>query len=71
MTAITLDPALRAGLDRFIADRNEPPRGQMTPDDAVNVIVRDWLMAQGYVPLPGSADDAVTPALAAANVPGT
>ena len=68
MTAIKLDDDLRDGLDQFIADRDEPPRGRMSPDDAVNVIVRDWLMAQGYIPLPGDPD-AVTPALDAASVP--
>jgi hypothetical protein len=66
--AIRLEDTLLAGLEQFIADRNEPPRGRMSHDDAVNVIVRDWLMAQGYMPLPGDADG-ITPALAAARVP--
>ena len=67
MSAISLAAELHDGLARFIADRDEPPRGRMTPDDAVNVIVRDWLMAQGYIPLPGA--DPVLPATAAARVP--
>lgn len=68
MIAITLEDELLDGLEQFIADRNEPPRGKMTCDDAVNVIVRDWLMGQGYMPLPGNPDD-ITPALAAAKAP--
>lgn len=70
MIAIALEEDLLDGLEQFIADRNEAPRGKMTYEDAVNVIIRDWLMAQGYVPLPGTADD-ITPALAAAKVPET
>jgi hypothetical protein len=70
MTGITLEEELLDGLEQFIADRNEAPRGKMTLDDAVNVIVRDWLMSQGYLPLPGSAGD-ITPALEAAAVPDT
>ena len=68
MTTITLEAELLDGLEQFIADRNEPPRGKMTHDDAVNVIVRDWLMGQGYMPLPGNSDD-ITPALEVAKVP--
>lgn len=40
----------------------------MSYDDAVNVIVRDWLMSQGYLDLPGDPDQ-ITPALDAALVP--
>lgn len=68
MTSVKLDEELLDGMEQFIADRDEPPRGKMTYDDAVNVIVRDWLMGQGYVPLPGDIDD-ITPALEAAKVP--
>lgn len=70
MTTVTLEAELLEGLDRFIADRNEPPRGQMTQEDAINVILRDWLMGQGYIALPG-ATDAIVPALEAARVPKT
>ncbi|UXN68058.1 hypothetical protein N8A98_00635 (plasmid) [Devosia neptuniae] len=68
MTSVELDEDLLDGVERFIADRNEPPRGKMTYEDAVNVIVRDWLMGQGYVPLPDD-DDSITSALDAAKVP--
>lgn len=68
MTSIELEEELLKGVDQFIADRDEPPRGKMTYDDAVNVIVRDWLMAQGYIPLPNDPDK-ITPALEAAKVP--
>jgi hypothetical protein len=68
MTTIAVEDELLDGLEQFIADRDEPPRGKMSYEDAVNVIVRDWLMSQGYMPLPGNADD-ITPALEAAEVP--
>ncbi|MGB3339149.1 MAG: hypothetical protein WBA73_18390 [Devosia sp.] len=68
MTSITLDDDLLDGVEQFIADRDEPQRGKMTYDDAISVIVRDWLMGQGYIALPDDADQ-VTPALKAARVP--
>jgi hypothetical protein len=57
MTSVKLDEELLDGVEQFIADRDEPPRGKMTYDDAINVIVRDWLMGQGYIPLPDDPDD--------------
>ncbi|MET3900422.1 hypothetical protein ABIB57_004388 [Devosia sp. UYZn731] len=68
MTSVKLDEELLDGVEQFIADRDEPPNGKMSYDDAVNVIVRDWLMAQGYVSLPDD-EAGITPALEAANVP--
>lgn len=68
MMTVTLEEDLLDGLAQFIAVRDEAPNGKMTHDDAVNVIVRDWLMGQGYIPLPGSPDD-IRPALEAAHVP--
>lgn len=68
MTTVTLEEDLLEGLAQFMAVRDAAPNGKMTNDDAVNVIVRDWLMAQGYIPLPGSPDD-IRPALEAAHVP--
>lgn len=68
MTSVKLDEELLDGVEQFIADRDEPPRSKMTYYDAVNVIVRDWLMAQGYIPLPDD-DVAIIPALEAAEVP--
>lgn len=68
MTTITLEDDLVSGLQAFIANRDEPPRGRMSHDDAVNVIVRDWLMAQGYVQLPEDPSGTTT-ALDAAEVP--
>ena len=52
MIGVDIEEELLDGLEQFIADREEPPRGKMTYTDAVNVIVKDWLMAQGYIPLP-------------------
>jgi hypothetical protein len=68
MTMVNLDEELLDGIEQFIADRNEPPRGKMTYDDAINVIVRDWLMGQGYLALPDDPDG-ITPALEASQVP--
>ena len=68
MISVAIEDELLDGHEPFMAERDEPPRGRMTYDDAVNVIVRDWLMSQGYVPLPGEADG-ITPALEAADVP--
>lgn len=68
MTTVKLDDELIDGVEQFIADRNQPPRGKMSYDDAVNVIVRDWLMGQGYIPLPDDPNE-ITLALDAAKVP--
>ena len=68
MISLTLEENLLDGVEQFIASRDEPPRSKMTYDNAVNVIVRDWLMGQGYIPLPGDPSG-VTPALEAARVP--
>ena len=45
-----------------------PPTGKMAYEDAVNVVVRDWLMGHGYISLPDGPDE-ITPALEAARVP--
>jgi hypothetical protein len=68
MTSIQLEEDLLEGLEQFIRNRNEPPGGRMTCDEAVNVIIRDWLMGQGYISLPDD-EDYITPALEAAKVP--
>jgi hypothetical protein len=70
MVSVRLEEELLDGVEQFIADRDDPPRGKMTYVDAVNVIVRDWLMAQGYLPMPGDTE-AITTALDAANIPDT
>ncbi len=70
MALVRLEADLLDGVAQFIADRNMPPDGKMTRAEAVNVIVRDWLMAQGYLPLPGDPDESTT-ALEAAKVPET
>lgn len=68
MTNIKLDDDLRVALTAFIEHRDEPPRGRMSPGDAVNVIVRDWLTGQGYLELP-TDPNAIVRALEAAKVP--
>jgi hypothetical protein len=68
MTSVKLDDELLDGIEQFIAHRNEPPRGKMSYDDAVNVIIEDWLIAQGYLSLPNETN-AATKALDAAEVP--
>ncbi|MET3925912.1 hypothetical protein [Devosia sp. 2618] len=69
MTSVRLDEDLLNGIENFIADRNDPPLGKMSLEDAVNVILGDWLMGQGYVPLPDDPDETITPALEAARIP--
>ena len=64
---VEIDAELVDGLEAFMAQRDEGPE-PMTRTDAVNVIVRDWLMGQGFLPLPGEAP--IIDALTAANVPG-
>jgi len=59
MTPSWLLPDLKAGLDKFIADRDVPPEPRLSEAGALQIIVRDWLQAQGYVPLPGG--DGVVP----------
>lgn len=68
MTSVKLEEKLLDGIEQFIADRDKLPRGKMTYDDAINVIVRDWLMGQGYIPLPEDPSE-IRPALEAAKVP--
>lgn len=68
MGKLELDDELLHGLDRFIQDRDRPPRGHMTRDQAISVIARDWLMSQGYISLPDDPSP-ITPALDAAEVP--
>jgi len=65
---IALEEELLDGIEQFIANRDEPPRGRMTHEDAVNVILRDWLMGQGYLALPDDPD-IIVPALDASQVP--
>ena len=62
---ITFEGDVVSGIDAFVADRTSPPVGTMTQAEAVNVALRDWLMGQGYLALPGSSDR-IIPALDAA-----
>src|SRR5690554_6244916 len=66
--SIVIEDDLLAALERFISHRDEPPRGRMTRTDAINVILRDWLVGQGYLELPPD-QGAITNALEAAKVP--
>lgn len=68
MTTVKLAEELLDGVEQFIADRDEPPRGRMSLDDAVNVILQDWLMSQGYVPLPDD-EGPILSAIDAADTP--
>lgn len=69
MIAVSLEEELLDGIEQFIAARDEPPRRKMSYDDAVNVIIKDWLMSPGYLLLPQDIAGAITPALEAAEVP--
>jgi hypothetical protein len=64
---LALEDDLVDAIERFIAHRDEPPRGRMSRNDALNVILRDWLVAQGYLDLPDQGS--ITNALEAAKVP--
>ena len=44
-----LDSDLIAGIDSFIADRAGTEAGALSRNDAINRILRDWLMREGYV----------------------
>jgi hypothetical protein len=68
MTSVQIDERLVDGIARFVAERDRPPYGRMTTEQAVNSIVKDWLMGQGYIPLPNDPDR-IIPALEAAQVP--
>lgn len=68
MISVKMEDELLDGIEQFIADRDQPPRGKMTHEDAVNVMVRDWLMGQGYLSLPDDPNS-ITPALDAGRVP--
>lgn len=68
MSAVKLDQEIRDGLSKFIADRAEPTQTRLDEEAAVNIIVRDWLQAQGYLPLPLAANE-IKPALDAADIP--
>ena len=49
--SITVDAELLAGVDKFIEDRDERPSGRITRNQAVVMVIRDWLQAQGYLAL--------------------
>lgn len=68
MVSIALNKELLAGLDRFIEERDRPPHGRMTREEALATIVGDWLMGQGFVPMPDDPDRIAT-AMNAAEVP--
>jgi hypothetical protein len=53
-----LSPELIEGIDKYIEAADEPPNPRLTRNEAVIIIVRDWLMAQGYIPLPPPKEDA-------------
>lgn len=68
MISVKLDHALLDELEQFRADRNGPPRGRMAYDDAINVIVKDWLLGQGYVPLSEDGEEEIIRMMDADNV---
>ena len=69
MTTIKIDEDLLDGIENFVADHDNPPKGRMTHDEAVNTILRDWLMGQGYLAIPGDEEIEVVTAMDAAEVP--
>lgn len=63
-----VEATLLGALDSFIDQRDEPPNPRMTRQEAVNVILADWLVAQGFLPLRDESEPVVN-ALDAARVP--
>lgn len=47
-----LDAATLAALDRFIDKADEPPAARLSRPEAISVVVQDWLMGQGFMPIP-------------------
>lgn len=66
-STIRLDTELLGGLERFRRQQSDGGIA-LSREDAANVILRDWLQGQGYLPIPG--DKKHTTAAAAAKVPG-
>jgi hypothetical protein len=67
MTTSWLTSELLSGIDRLIADRNIPPTPRLSREEALQMIVRDWLQGQGYVALPDG--ESILPVSAASKVP--
>ena len=67
MNADWLTPELLTGIDRLIDDRDVPPTPRLGREEALQMIVRDWLQGQGYVALPDG--ESVIPVAAASRVP--
>lgn len=53
-------------IDSFIEAQDIPPNPRLSRSEAVAVIIRDWLQAQGYMPLP-AGDTVHRPTMDAAN----
>ena len=64
---IRLDTELLGGLETF-RRHQEDGRVPLSREEAANIILRDWLQGQGYLPIPGDKNH--TTAAAAAKVPG-
>jgi hypothetical protein len=62
-----LTPELLTGIDRLIDARDVPPARRLSREEAIQMIVRDWLQGQGYVALPDG--ETVVPVIAASRVP--
>jgi hypothetical protein len=57
-----ITPEIDAGLERFIEASDKPPTPRMGREEAVELIVRDWLQSQGFVPFPDGSTSAPVPA---------
>lgn len=67
-STIRLDTDLLGGLETFRRQQSDGGIA-LSREDAANVILRDWLQGQGFLPLPGDRNH--TTADAAAHVPGS
>ena len=54
-----LNAATLAALDRFIDKADEPPTPRLSREEAISVVVQDWLMGQGFMPIPQEPGGAV------------
>jgi hypothetical protein len=52
-----LDADLLPGIDRFVADHSQTSAGQLSRNDAINRILRDWLQREGYIEPDNEAQD--------------
>lgn len=66
MNASWLTAELLSGIDRLIDDQDVPPNPRLSREEALQMIVGDWLQGQGYVAMPDGKK--VVPVTAASRI---